>query len=78
MLTKVTDESIGFDVYLDAPEVTIEPGKIQLLPTGLSIKPPPDAYICITPWSGLTVKHNLHSLAGVVDPDYWGNITVVL
>ena len=76
--TRGTDESIGFDVYLDAAEVQIEPGQIQLLPTGISIKPPPNSYIRIAPRSGLTVKRHLHSLAGVVDPDYRGNITVVL
>ena len=73
-----TDESIGFDVYLDETEVNIAPGQIKLLPTGISVKPPPNSYIRIAPRSGLTVKRHLHSLAGVVDPDYRGNITVVL
>ena len=76
--TRGTDESVGFDVYLDEAEVIIEPGQIQLLPTGISAKPPPNSYIRIAPRSGLTVKRHLHSLAGVVDPDYRGNITVVL
>ena len=76
--TRGTDESIGYDVYLDETEVTIEPGQIQLLPTGISVKPPPNSYIRIAPRSGLTVKRHLHSLAGVIDPDYRGNITVVL
>ena len=38
-----------FDVYLDEAEVIIEPGQIQLLPTGISIKPPPNSYIRIAP-----------------------------
>ena len=76
--TQGTDESIGYDVYLDDAEVTIEPGQIQLLPTGISVKPPPNSYIQIVPRSGLTVKRHLHLLAGVVDPDYRGNITIVL
>ena len=73
-----TDESVGFDVYLDEAEVLIKLGQIQLLPTGISAKPPPNSYIQIAPRSGLTVKRHLHLLAGVVNPDYCGNITVVL
>ena len=76
--TQGMDESIGFDVYLDEAEVAIEPGQIKLLPTGISAKSLPNSYIRIAPRSGLTVKQHLHALAGIVDPDYRGNITVVL
>ena len=76
--TQGTDESISYDVYLNEAEFKIEPGQIQLLPTGISVKPPPNSYIRIAPWSGLTVKQHLHLLAGVMDPDYRRNITVVL
>ena len=76
--TRGRDESIGFHVYLDEAEVAIEPGQIQLLPTGISAKPPPNSYIRIAPRGGLTVKRHLPLLAGVLDPDYRGNITVVL
>ena len=69
---------MGYDVYLDDPQVIIQPGQIQLLPTGISATPPSGTYIRIAPRSGLTVKKNLHMLAGVVDPDYRGNITVIM
>ena len=51
---------------------------MNLLPTGLAAKPPSGSYLRIAPRSGLTVKNSLHTLAGVVDPDYTGNITVVM
>ena len=76
--TRGTEESVGYDVYLDEAQVTIQPGEIQLLPTGISATPPTGTYIRIAPRSGLTVKKHLHTLAGVVDPDYRGNITVVM
>ena len=76
--TRGSDEAVGYDVYLDMPEITINPGDLQLLPTGISARPPDGSYIRIAPRSGLTVKRKLHTLAGVVDPDYTGNITVIM
>ena len=76
--TRGTEESVGYDVYLDQPQVTIQPRQIELLPTRISATPPTGTYIQIAPRSGLTVKKHLHTLAGVVDPDYRGNITVVI
>lgn len=76
--TQDMPESIGYDLYLDLPEIVIPPGEIGLLPTGISARPPNGSYIRIAPRSGLTVKHHLHTMAGVIDPDYTGNITVVL
>ena len=76
--TRGSPESIGYDVYLDDTEVQVEPGKMALLKTGIAARPPDNTYIRIAPRSGLTVKRSLHTLAGVVDPDYTGNITVVI
>ena len=68
--TRGSDEAVGYDVYLDMPDITIKPGDLQLLPAGILARPPDGSYIQITPRSGLTVKQKLHTLAGVVDPDY--------
>ena len=73
-----SDEAIGFDLFLDLPSVTVEPGQVQLLPTGISARPPHGSYLRIAPRSGLTVKQSVDTLAGVVDPDFTGNITVVM
>ena len=56
----------------------IEPGKIQLVPTGISFKCPEGTYGRIAPRSGLTIKNKLTTLAGVIDPDYMGEIIIVL
>ena len=72
------DESVGYDVYLDEAEVTIAPGEIQLMSTRIAATRPAGTYIQIAPWSGLTVKRHLHTLAGVIDPDYQGNIIIVM
>ena len=34
--THGSDKAIGFDLFLDLPSVTVEPGQVQLLPTGIS------------------------------------------
>ena len=78
MPTRGSKESVGYDVYLDLPSITIPPGQMNLLPTGLTATPPAGSYLRIAPRSSLTVKNSLHTLAGVVDPDYTGNITVVM
>ena len=39
---------------------------------------PAGTYIQIAPRSEMTMKRNLHTFAGVVDPDYRGNIKVVM
>ena len=46
--------------------------------TDIAIKVPPGHYGRIAPKSGLTLKHHITVLAGVVDPDYTGNVGVVL
>ena len=40
-----SEESVGYEVYLDQPQVTIQPRQIQLLPTGISATPPSGMYI---------------------------------
>ena len=64
--TRGTEESVGYDIYLDQPQVTIQPGQIQHLPIGISATPPSGTYIRIAPRSGLTVKKNLHTITVVM------------
>ena len=51
---------------------------MALLPTGIAVQPLDGTYARIAPCSKVTVKRRLHTLAGVVDPDYTGNVTVVM
>ena len=41
ILTLGSDKAIGIDLFLDSPAITVEPGQVQLLPTGISACPPP-------------------------------------
>ena len=51
----------------------------MVVSTGIGLNKFPDGtYGRIAPRSGLAVKHGLDVLAGVVDPDYRGEIKVVL
>lgn len=62
-------------------EVTVEPGKRALIPTGIAIAPESAGVVAIlAARSGLSVKHGL-CLAngiGVIDSDYRGEICVGL
>ena len=60
-------------------DLLLEPGQSHgVIQTGIAAAAPPECYLRVVPRSGLTVKKNLNTLAGVIDPDYRGNIGVVL
>ncbi len=75
-----TAGSAGLDLRacLDKP-LTLEPGKAELLPTGLSIYvEDPGLAAVILPRSGLGHKHGivLGNLVGLIDSDYQGQLMV--
>ena len=71
-------EAAGFDIY-SADHYVVFPGQRVVVSTGIGLQRLPDGtYGRIAPRSGLAVKHGLDTLAGVVDPDYRGEIKVVL
>ena len=75
-----TAGSAGLDLRacLDKP-LTLEPGKAELLPTGLSIYvEDPGLAAVILPRSGLGHKHGivLGNLVGLIDSDYQGPLMV--
>jgi dUTP pyrophosphatase len=77
--TRSTKDSIGYDLHLDSEQdITIPAGTIMPLPTGIAIQCPKGTYGRIAPRSGLTVKQRLTTLAGVIDPDYRGNVMVLI
>ena len=57
---------------------TLYPKEIKLVYTDIALKVPVGHYGRIAPKSGLTLRHHVTVLAGVVDPDYTGNMGVVL
>ena len=72
-----TEGAIGYDLYTPF-SFTLYPREIKLVYTDIAIKVPPGHYGRVTPKSGLTLKHHVIVLAGVVDPNYTGNVGVVL
>jgi dUTP pyrophosphatase len=74
--TRGTKGSIGYDVT-SITEITIPPGMIQKIPTGLSAKLPPGMYICVAPRSSMAL-HHISVEGGMIDPDYRGEIKVLL
>jgi len=72
-------EDAGLD--LRAVEgVVLEPGKPQLVPTGLAIELPPGYEAQIRPRSGLALQHaiTLPNSPATIDPGYRGEIRVIL
>ena len=82
MPTKATEGSAGYDLSAAIKEpMTIQPGEIVRIPTGLAIElPDSDLVAMIYARSGLSVKHGitLPNGVGVIDSDYRGEIQVAL
>ncbi len=78
-----TAHAAGMDlcaaVPADAP-VTIEPGKIALIPCGFSIAVPDGYEAQVRPRSGLAVKNGISmpNTPGTIDADYRGEVKVPL
>lgn len=76
-----TDGSSGMDVRaaLQKP-ITIEKGKIALIPTNLSVEIPKGYEIQVRPRSGLAIKHGIGVLnsPGTIDSDYRGEVKIIL
>lgn len=84
--THGTENSIGYDLY-SCEAVVILPSKRALVDTGIQMAIPPIysaeggchlVYGRIAPRSGLAWKNGIQVGAGVIDPDYRGNIKVLL
>ena len=67
----------GYDLT-STVDIDILPGHRELVSTGISVKLPPGLYGRIAPRSGLAVKNGAHVGAGVIDPDYTGELKVLL
>jgi len=74
---RATAGAAGYDLFSTDSYVVL-PGRRVVVSTGITVQLPPGTYGRIAPRSGLAVKHGLDTLAGVIDPDYTGEIKVVL
>ena len=75
--TRGSDGAVGYDIY-STDELIIPPTHCALVGSGVAIVLPPGVYGRVAPRSGLAVKHGIQVGAGVIDPDYTGEVKVVL
>jgi dUTP pyrophosphatase len=77
----MTEHSAGLDLYASNDEpITIEPGQIKLIPTGLFLEIPPGYEGQVRARSGLALWRGLMlpNAPGTIDADYRGELQVVL
>ena len=76
-----TDGSSGMDIAANVEKnIEIEPGKSEIIPTGLTVSIPKNFEIQIRPRSGLAAKNQISVLntPGTIDADYRGELKVIL
>ena len=71
--TKATQFSVGLDIYSPKDYILIPRGQLTI-PTGLKIKVPYGHYGHLCSKSGLAMRHHIHVGAGIVDPNYTGEL----
>jgi dUTP pyrophosphatase len=75
--TRGSDGAVGYDLYSNCDGV-IEGGNRGLISTGIAVSLPPGVYGRVAPRSGLAMKNGIQVGAGVIDPDYTGELKVLL
>lgn len=81
--TRGSERAAGYDIYADGHETDsygIDPGKTEMIGTGIALDFPNEYFCGIYARSGLASKQGLRpaNCVGVVDPDYRGEIKVAL
>lgn len=77
----MTSGAAGMDLYAAIEEsVTILPGEIKLIPTGLQVALPQGYEAQIRPRSGLALRNGISMVntPGTIDADYRGEIGVIM
>ncbi|CAG0967620.1 dUTP pyrophosphatase [Geobacteraceae bacterium] len=77
----MTPHAAGMDICADLDDdLVLEPGERKLVPTGLAISLPDGFEAQVRPRSGLALRHGiaLVNSPGTIDPDYRGEIGVIL
>jgi dUTP pyrophosphatase len=79
MPVRATPNAAGMDLF-STENITIEPGQCCLIGTGIAIMPAPWYAGFVCPRSGMALKHRVTVLnaPGVIDPDYRGEVGVIL
>ena len=77
---RATEHAAGYDVRSSEDAVTLQPGEIRLVGTGLVMELPEGVECQVRPRSGLALKHGitLPNSPGTIDPDYRGELGVIM
>jgi len=75
--TRESEHAAGLDLS-SVDSVRIEPWSKAAVRTGIAVALPRGTYGRIAPRSGLAAKHSIMINAGVVDPDYRGELLVLM
>jgi len=76
-----TEHAAGLDVYAAVTEpLTVPPGRVVAVPTGVHLEIPPGYEAQVRPRSGLARKHGIGipNGPGTIDSDYRGELQVLL
>ena len=75
-----TNESAGYDVRSCEPDFTLVPGERRAVATGLAFAIPSGIEMQVRARSGLALAHGitLPNAPGTIDPDYRGELKVIL
>ena len=74
---QTTPRSVGYDLFTPV-DLLIQPNKQKTVFLDLAVTPPEGYYAQLMSKSGLIVLYELEVKAGVIDPNFTGNIGVVL
>ena len=75
--TRSTEHSVGLDFYSPLDYIMPPCSHLQI-PTQSKVKIPLGHYGRLASKSGLSMVHQVHVGAGVIDPDYTGEVKVLL
>ncbi len=76
-----TSGSAGMDIRAAVKdEFILHPGKVELIPTDISVEIPVGYEIQVRPRSGLAVNHSIGLLnsPGTIDSDYRGEVKIIM
>ncbi|MCX8105125.1 MAG: dUTP diphosphatase [Ignavibacterium album] len=76
-----TDGSAGMDIRAAIKdEMILQPGKVVLVPTNISVEIPKGYEIQVRPRSGLAANHSIGILnsPGTIDSDYRGEVKIIM
>ena len=77
---RATEHAAGYDIRSAEASVKLEPGEIRLVGTGLVLELPEGMECQVRPRSGLALRQGitLPNSPGTIDPDYRGELRVIL